>query len=173
MMYPPDRLVDDPDGPAFIAKDAIAVIKQRKGEDVDRNTLRFIPIPGRTAQALKTGAPVPYQLGYDDKNGVSQILPGEPYLVDRGKIAAAITAEHKAKYDQAKAVDDQTEGNKLVARGGRGLSPEQREERLAIIAQRKRERDERDGIAPPTTQPQAAPPAPSSGAGRERSAGRG
>src|SRR5688500_13691066 len=45
MVYPPDRVVDDPDGPAIIAKDAIAVIKQRKGEDADPKTLRFIPIP--------------------------------------------------------------------------------------------------------------------------------
>lgn len=67
----------------IIAQDAIESIKAETGQDVSRDALQILPLPGRTAGAFKAGQPVPYLLRWVDKNGLPQTLaPGRAWAVD-------------------------------------------------------------------------------------------
>lgn len=86
MQYPPERApayagVADP--AAAISKQAIEAVKIEAGTDIDRKSIKLQPIPGVTAQAYKSGQPVPYMLMWTDKENVVHMLnPGRAFVAD-------------------------------------------------------------------------------------------
>jgi hypothetical protein len=110
MPYPPER------APAYagienvstmIAEQAVGAIKAESGADIQRSGLRLMPIPGVTAQAYKSGQPVPYQLSWTDANGVVHMLnPGRAFVADPKAMRDAQTAKRAEGFDKRmKALD--------------------------------------------------------------------
>ena len=106
MQYPPER------APAYhgieniseaIATQAIASIKAEHGVDVQRSELRLHPIPSVTAQAYKSGKPVPYMLMWAGDDGVVQMLnPGRAFVFDGDAHRRKLSAEREQQFSQAR-----------------------------------------------------------------------
>lgn len=125
MPYPPEL------SPAFsgienaserIAMQAVESIKAESGQDIDRKSLRIIPIPGVTSVAFKAGQPAPYAVSWQDKDGVVHMLnPGRAFVADPKAMSAAQSAERQAALTQRQAEEapilDRRERNRAVARG--------------------------------------------------------
>jgi hypothetical protein len=97
MRYPPER------APGFagvesagelIAAEALADIQAEFGAAVERDSLRILPLPGATAEAYKSGQPVPYTLAWADADGVIHTLnPGRGFVLDAASVKTRQTTE--------------------------------------------------------------------------------
>lgn len=106
--YPPDR------APAYagiegaadkIAASAIAFIKFEAGDDVSRESLRFLPFgTGETARAYREGRPPPYLLAWTDANGTfHHATPNLKYafVADADAMRKAQTQERRVAFEAA------------------------------------------------------------------------
>ena len=88
-----------------IAAQAMADIKDVTGQAVPRDKIFLMPtLKGETATKYKAGEPVPYMLGYYDKNGMPHFLnPGKGFEASLKLMQEADTAANKVKFDMAQA----------------------------------------------------------------------
>lgn len=107
MRYPIDR------APAFarvenasekIAADILQSIKDETGQTVERSKLMVLPVPGgQTSQAYWAGRPPPYQVMWQDANGlVHSLNPGRAYVADVRKMQEAQSAERERLFMDAR-----------------------------------------------------------------------
>jgi len=86
MRYPPEMapgMANIPDASQLIAEDAVSAIMAESGAKVTRDKIGLMPIAGKTAAAFKSGQPVPYQLLWNDADGVPRTTnPGRAFVVD-------------------------------------------------------------------------------------------
>jgi GH24 family phage-related lysozyme (muramidase) len=105
MQYPPERApayAGIENAPEAISKQAIDAVKAETGADVGRPAIRLQPLPGVTAQAYKSGQPVPYMLMWADKEGVTHMLnPGRAFVADPNAMRAAQTEQRRQAFDRA------------------------------------------------------------------------
>lgn len=127
MRYPPERapgMQGLENAGEMIAGQAVDDIRSEMGVEVDRDSLRLMPIPGLTADAFKSGQPVPYMLVWENADGVLQMLnPGRAFVVDGNTLRARQTAargeaftERVERFDRLEAAAER-EQNRL-----RGIS---------------------------------------------------
>lgn len=95
MRYPPEaapRLVGIANVSTAIAGQAVQAVADETGQKIDRSALVLSPIPGVTADAFKTGKPVPYSIMWKDKNGLLQtVQPGRGFVFDADVARSAQT----------------------------------------------------------------------------------
>jgi hypothetical protein len=108
MRYPPEKApgIDRiPNASDLIADDAMASITTESGQTVARGKIALMPIAGATASAFKSGQPVPYQLLWQDADGVPRTLnPGRVFMVDAKGLRDRQSAARGAQYDKARGV---------------------------------------------------------------------
>lgn len=103
--YPPEMVpgMEQIENPSeLIALDAIESIAGQYDATVPRDKLRISPIPGQTANAYKTGRPVPYMLSWEDDDGIVHSLnPGKAFAVDPGSLRARQTEMREKAFRDA------------------------------------------------------------------------
>jgi hypothetical protein len=109
MLYPPENsatMQGVEGGGEHLAKDAIAAIKERYGDDVKRESLIMQPIPGVTGQAYRTQQRVPYHLMWADKDGYPRELkPGDHYYADGEPYRAEQRQKESAESERIRAAN--------------------------------------------------------------------
>lgn len=129
MRYPPER------APAYsgvtnaadlIAGEAVSAIKQETGQDVQRSSLRLMPVPGgRTSSAYWSGEAPPYLVAWQDKNGVVHTLnPGRALVVDPKTMKQQQTEQRQQQFQQLQDVQQRAAPRPPGQRRTGRLSPE-------------------------------------------------
>jgi hypothetical protein len=126
MRYPPDR------APAYsgiedvhekLAAAAIADIKETVGQDVKRDKLVLIPIPGVTGDQYKAGQPPAYTIQWEDAKGVIHLSkPG--WYADPAALRAAQTAKRETAFREAEAAAAQGQRDQAVTAENPLMPPE-------------------------------------------------
>ncbi len=141
MPYPPERapvFAQFENAPARIAEDAIAHIKAQTGQDIDRRSLRFVPVPGLTEEAFRQGKSAPYILMWEDKDGKPH-LSGlddiyEPNIKEmREKQSAEREAKFRPAFAKAQPALDRDEERRLRMTADRNLSQAERDRKTTVL----------------------------------------